>query len=57
MARKTTPVRPPSNPMASKAGKALATGKAAPKDVRAMAGRILEEREAVTPDKPKPKRK
>lgn len=50
-------MKPPSKRMASKAGKALPAGKATPKDIQSMAGRIQAEREAAIPDKPKPKGK
>ncbi len=55
MARKTTPVKPPSDRMVSTAGKAMATGKVTTKEARSLGARIQAEREAVTPDKPKPK--
>jgi hypothetical protein len=54
--RVTTPVAPPTPAMARKAAKALATGKAPAKDIRALAARTLAEREQVIQDKPKPTR-
>lgn len=44
--RKVTPEKPPTPKTASTAGKALATGKATPKQIRSMAGRIESERAA-----------
>lgn len=45
--KSTTPEKPPSKPMASKASKALRTGSASKSDIRSMAGRIESERAAV----------
>jgi hypothetical protein len=45
--KKTTPEKPPSKPMASKASKALRTGKATKPVIRSMAGRIESEGAAV----------
>lgn len=53
MARKTTPVKPPSNGMVRAAAKAMATGKATPAATRAMGARIMAEREETIPDKKK----
>lgn len=53
MARKTTPVKPPSDRMVRSAAKAMATGKATPTATRAMGARIMSEREETIPDKPK----
>ncbi len=51
MARKTTPVKPPSDRMASTAGKVLAAGRATPTQAKSLAGRVSAEREAVIPDR------
>jgi hypothetical protein len=45
--KRTTPEKPPTKPMASTAGHALATGQATPKQTRSMAGRIESERAAA----------
>jgi hypothetical protein len=47
MARKTTPEKPPTDAEASRAGRALKTGKASPAEIRSMAGRIESERAAA----------
>lgn len=47
MARKTTPEKPPSKGMGSKAARPLATGKASPATIKSMAGRIESERSAT----------
>jgi hypothetical protein len=47
MPKKSTPEKPPTKRETSIAGKALATGKASPAQIRSMAGRIESERAAV----------
>ena len=53
---KSPPVKPPSARQASIAGKALASGRATPTQIRSMAGRIEAERQVSIPNKPKPKK-
>ena len=45
--KRTTPEKPPTAPAASVAGRALATGKATPSQIRSMAGRLESERAAA----------
>jgi hypothetical protein len=47
MVKKTTPEKPPSKAMGSKAAGPLRTGRASPSVTRSMAGRIESERSAV----------
>jgi hypothetical protein len=47
MPKKTTPEKPPSDKMASKASKALPKGAATKSTIKSMAGRIESERSAV----------
>ena len=46
MVKKSTPEKPPTKKEGSIAGKALVTGKATPKEIKTLAGRVLSERGA-----------